>query len=412
MNHMLLREHISGAYHSLRRTRTRTALTILGVAIGVCSITTILSLSRGVSDLVKRQVASVGDAIIVIRPGYSSEQNSVNFGDPLGNTSYSTSTLSMGDYKDVAKLPHVKDVAPIMLISGMMKGPEAKQGKLGSVVATTPAFARINNIEMDSGQFLDGTTADNTAVIGEQLGVNLFGTQSPVGQQFSLRGQTFTVIGVLKRTNNPVNFNNFDLDTAAYINIDSGVNFHQGSAQIQQVDVRADHKANLEKVKKSVASAIAANHLGEHDFTITSGETIAQPTNRLFLIVTAIMTAIAAISSIVGGIGIMNIMLVGVAERTREIGLRKAVGASNRQITIQFMIESLLMSLAGGVLGFVSGYILAFLISASLPFFPSISWQIPLVALGISLAVGIVFGAYPALRAAQKDAIESLRAYH
>ena len=108
----------------------------------------------------------------------------------------------------------------------------------------------------------------------------------------------------------------------------------------------------------------------------------------------------------------MNIMLVGVAERTREIGLRKAVGASNRQITIQFMIESLLMSLAGGVLGFVSGYILAFLISASLPFFPSISWQIPLVALGISLAVGIVFGAYPALRAAQKDAIESLRAYH
>jgi ABC-type antimicrobial peptide transport system permease subunit len=124
------------------------------------------------------------------------------------------------------------------------------------------------------------------------------------------------------------------------------------------------------------------------------------------------MTVIAAISLVVGGIGIMNIMLVGVAERTREIGLRKAVGASNANIVWQFMVESLIMSILGGALGYVGGYVLAFIISTFLPFDPVISWEIAAIAMGIAIIVGGIFGLYPAIRAAQKDPIESLRQYH
>lgn len=412
MSQMLLREHITNAVLSLRRTRTRTLLTVVGVAIGVGSITIILSLSQGVTGLIKHQVDRTDGTVVLVRPGYPSQQNSTDFGNPLGNTSYGTSTLSRGDVTDVKKIPGVQAVAPLMLISGIMKSPEHPKGELGTIVATSPQFASINHITMESGGFLDGATSPNTAVIGQQLAVDLFGTQSPLGQQFSIRGQEFTIIGVLERTNNPVNYNNFDLDNAVYVSMESGENFHQGSAQIQQIDIKVKDKSSIDKVKKDIAAALQANHLGEKDFTIVSGTAITEPTNQLFRAFTATMTAIAAISLVVGGIGIMNIMLVGVAERTREIGLRKAVGASNGQITIQFLIEALIMSLLGGLVGFIGGYILAYLASMMLPFYPSLNWQIALMAFCISLGVGLLFGAYPALRAARKDAIESLRIYH
>ena len=411
MSRMLLREHIDNALHSLRRTRSRTLLTTLGVAIGVCSITTILALSQGVIGLIEHQVSDMHGTIAVIRPGYPEQQNAVNLNNPLGSSAFNTSTLSTADYQSITALPGVKQVAPIMLINGMMKGPHGSS-TVGSIVATTPSFATLNNLQMDSGQFLDETTADNTVVIGDQLALELFNTDSPIGQQFSMRGQDFTVIGVMKRVDNPINYNNFDLDMAAYINIDSGVNFHQGSAQIQQIDLRVDDKKQLPGVVREVTKTIRANHLGEQDFTVATGDAIATPTNQLFIVATVTMTAIAAISLVVGGVGIMNIMLVGVAERTREIGLRKAVGASSQQITMQFLIESLIISLAGGLIGYCSGYVIAFSISTFLPFNPTLNWQIALLAFGISIIVGLIFGAYPAFRAARKDPIESLLVYH
>ena len=406
--HLLLIEHIQTARHSLKNTRMRTLLTIIGVAIGIASITTILSLSRGVTNIVAGQINSLQGNIAVIHPG--SDTKTTSFTGALVGQPYVASTLTEEDVLEIEKLKEVRDVAPIMLINGSIKAGNTV-AKESTIVASTPALADIAQLPIRDGQFIDSVTNRDTAVLGSQLSIDLFGTDQSIGRTFSVRGQTFTVIGILKKMNNPINFNNVDFDHAAMISLESGKSFHQGIAQLQQINVRARSTETLPDMISKVADTIRKNHLGEQDFAITSGQEVAKPTGQLFHTVTTVMTTIAAISLIVGGIGIMNIMLVGVAERTREIGLRKAVGASNSNIIWQFMIEALIISLLGGVLGYVGGYILAFAVSTLLPFDPAFTWEIVAISLGISLLVGIIFGLYPAFRAAKKDPIESLRLY-
>jgi putative ABC transport system permease protein len=411
MIRLLLIEHIQTARHSLKNTRMRTLLTVVGVAIGIASITTILSLSGGIANIIAGQVESLGGNIAVIRPG-ATAMNSSNLVQSIAPQSYVASTITEEDFLAIEDQKHVKEAAPLMLVNSSIKA-SGTTAKESTIVASTPSLAEIANlpIRRDGGQFIDSVTNRDTAVLGSQLSVDLFGTEQSIGRTFTIRGQTFTVIGVLKKINNPINFNNVDFDHAAIISLESGKSFHQGIAQIQQINIRADSADELPGVIERVTSTLRKNHLGEQDFTITSGKEIARPTGQLFHAITVIMTTIAAISLVVGGIGIMNIMLVGVAERTREIGLRKAVGASNRNIIWQFMIEALIMSLIGGVLGYLGGYVLAFAISTFLPFDPVISWEILAISLGVSLFVGILFGLYPAFRAAKKDPIESLRLY-
>ncbi|MFI5212434.1 MAG: ABC transporter permease [Candidatus Saccharimonadales bacterium] len=412
MIHLLLFEHIQNAIQSLRSTRLRTLLTTLGVAIGVASITSILALSGGVTKIVANQVEALGGNIAVIRPG--AKPKGINdFANPLTQQAYTTSTISEQDLQSIRQLKGVEAAAPLMIINGAVKATASDNRAVNStILATTPELETIAQLPIRDGQFIDSVTNRDTAVIGSQLSIDLFGTDEPIGQTFTVRGQTFTIIGVMKHMYNPINFNTIDFDHAAIISLDSGKAFHQGTTQIQQIDVRATSTAALPSVIKSINQQLLTNHQNEKDFTVLSGKDIAQPTSQFFVALSTIMTVIAAISLVVGGIGIMNIMLVGVAERTREIGLRKSVGASNGNIIWQFMIEALIMSLIGGVLGYVGGYIVAFSVSTLLPFEPVITWLIAVIALGMSVVVGVIFGLYPAIRAARKDPIESLRQYH
>lgn len=408
MSRLLIVDHFQSAYHSLKTTRLRTFLTMLGVIIGVASVTTILALSSGVSQVVSKQVEGLGGNIAVIRPGLADPGNA--FSNPTIDRAYTASTLSEKDLEDLAKINEIEAVAPLMVVSGSLKA-HSTTVPSASILATTPELKNIANISVRDGQFIDSVTNRDTAVIGSQLSVDLFGTDQSIGQTFKLRQQTFTVIGVLKPTNDPINFNNIDFDRTAIISLESGKSFHQGVAEIQQLNIRAKSTDDLQKAIGSAESILEKNHFGEKDFTILSGEKIAEPSNKFFIALTSIMTAIAAISLIVGGIGIMNIMLVGVAERTREIGLRKAVGASNGNIVWQFLIEALIISIVGGFLGYVAGYILAFAISTFFTFDPAFTWQIAVGALALSVGVGTIFGIYPAIRASKKDPIESLRHY-
>jgi len=409
MIHLLMTEHIQNAVHSLRTTKTRTLLTTLGVAIGVASITTILSLSSGITRVVSDQVDSLGGNIAVVRPGAFND--GVEFANPITQQTFSTSTLTEDDVTDVEELPDVESVAPIMLMNGSMRADDTTI-KNGAIVATTPSFKDVSNLTVREGQFIDNVTNRDTAVIGTQLSIDLFGTDQPIGKVFSIRGQKFTIIGVLQRTNDPVNFNNVDFDSSAIISLESGKNFHEGVAQIQQINIRASSVEKLPGVISQTKAQLLKNHQNENDFQILSGSEVSRPTSQFFIAITGVMTAIAAISLVVGGIGIMNIMLVGVAERTREIGLRKAVGASNGNIMNQFLIEALIISFFGGLIGYAGGYITAFGISTFLTFDPAFTWEIVGVAALTSLIVGVIFGLYPAFRASRKDPIESLRQYH
>jgi ABC-type antimicrobial peptide transport system permease subunit len=409
MSRLLIVDHIQSALHSLKTTRARTFLTTLGVAIGVASVTTILSLSGGVSQMVNRQVDGLGGNIGVIRPGNPEKATDI-LSNPTIDRSYTASTLTEKDLEDIGKVEGIEAAAPIMVVNGTMKAGDTSVSN-GTVVATTPDLKDIAGLPIRDGQFIDSVTNRDTVVIGSQLSVDLFGTDQSIGQTFKIRGQTFTVIGILKRMNNPINFNNVDFDRAAIISLESGKSFHQGVAEIQQIDLRASDAKKLASSQKDIEDRLLKNHDGEKDFAVLSNNQIAEPANRFFIALTSIMTAIAAISLLVGGIGIMNIMLVGVAERTREIGLRKAVGASNGNIIWQFLIEALIISLLGGLLGYAAGYVFAFAVSTFFTFSPAFTWQIALCAFILSVGVGTVFGIYPAMRAAQKDPIESLRHY-
>ena len=405
---LLIVNHIQNAYQSLRANRMRTLLTMLGITIGVASITSILALSDGAAKLVSDQVEELGGNVAVVRPGTGRAalyDLTANSGTPAA-----ASTLTENDVRSIESIPGVEAAAPLLIVSGSVRSQDSTV-RDSTVVATTPSLVDISGLEVRDGQFMDSVTNEHAAVIGQQLSVNLYGTDQSIGNTFTVRGQTYTIIGVLKRQNNPVNFNSVDFDNAALISLESAKDFYDNVAHIQQINFRTESVNQLPGIISAASETISNNHQGEEDFRILSGNDISRPSSELFDLISGVAAAIAGISLLVGGIGIMNIMLVNVAERTREIGIRKALGASNTHIIWQFLIESLALSVGGGILGYFLGYLIAFGLSTILPFTASLSWPILGIAVGVSVLVGVLFGLYPAIRAARKDPIESLRHY-
>ncbi len=404
----LLGDYIYGAYQSLRRSRLRTLLTVLGVAIGVGSVTAIFALSGGLTDVLNRQLTRIGGNIIVVRPG---GDKAVTPTAPANQQYYTTSTLSESDVEKIRAVDGVDAVAPIMVQSATLKtGTRTLDNSV--VVSTTPELEKIAKLDVRDGQFLDTNSPDSVAVLGHQLAIDLFGTEKPIGLTFTVRGERYTVIGVLKASLDPVNYNRIDFDNSVFLTFNAGKTINHGRVQIQQIDIRAKDTTQLSDLTDVINTTLLQNHNNEHDFNMASGGSVSRETNDFMRSVALVLAAIAAISLVVGGVGIMNIMLVGVAERTREIGIRKSVGATSSSIALQFMIESVMMSVMGGLFGYIIGYTVAFGISTYLYFVPSVNWQVAGIALVMSLGVGVLFGFYPALRAARKHPIESLRQYH
>lgn len=413
---ILLRTHYELARDSIRKNRTRSFLTCLGIAIGVASIILILSLMGSIKNLVSNQVKTAGSSLMLVRP--SAEKNTVDsiVEQLTSSNQYLKSNLSLKDVSTISNLDGVAAAAPIAKGAATLTAKRVNDEggtytvEVGSapVIATNRDFAKIQNLPISSGSFLGDKAGKNTAVIGRSLSLSLFGTTEPVSKTFMMLGQRFIVVGALPEADDPINFNNVDFDNSVFVDAGYLESIHE-NLQIQQINIKAKNTDKMQELSEKVHEEITSNHAGDTNFTILYGDEITHPASGLFMIVSGILTLVASISLIVGGIGIMNIMLVSVSERTHEIGIRKSVGATSGNILLQFLIESLILSGIGGLFGLIVGYVLAFLISIVTPFAPYIDFGILGITLGTSLTIGLVFGIYPALKAAKKNPIESLR---
>lgn len=406
---ILAGNHFKNALDSLGSNRARSLLTIIGIAIGIASIVTILSLSGGLQQLVGQQISEVGGNIIVVRPNSNRSSNEKNaFTSLTTSRTYSSSSLTEADLTSIKKIESIEAIAPLAIsehdLTGDNKAPAT------TVVSTNPDLDEIVKLPLEDGQFLEDTLSGRSAVIGNSLSLDLFDTVHSIGKTFYVKGEAFMVVGVLSKLDNSINYNNVDFDYAALINIKS-TEMINDNLQIQQINIKTANTNVLESTSTEINDILLKNHKGEADFSVLYGESISHPTEELFSVVSTMMTIVATISLIVGGVGVMNIMLVSVAERTHEIGIRKAVGASNWHILMQFLFEALILCALGGLFGFLFGYAFAFGLSTMLPFNPSITNEIVCMAAIVSLIIGCIFGIYPAIKAARKNPIDSLRNY-
>lgn len=398
------------AVQSLRMNRARTALTTLGIIIGVASITLVLALGGGIENTVRGELTKLDNNVILVSSGVDTSL----FDDIENYTPYgisAVSSLTEQDYNSLKLNSDIAAVAPLMVLDGTITT-STGVSKNVPIVATSPQFAEIIGLKAQPGQFIDNTVSRDAIVIGAKLASQLYETNQLLGQQLTLKGRSHNVVGVLKQTNTPINMSGVNLDSSVFISFDNGKSFNQGVAQIQQLLVTVKDINTLEEVRQSIDQTILANHRNERDFTVYAGQDVASHGNSSFQAIVMMTALVATITLVVGGIGIMNIMLVGVSERTREIGIRKALGATNGHILGQFLIEALIMCIIGGIIGLGLAYSLAFLIAMQLSFQPAYTWQIVVIGLGMAFVTGIVFGLYPAVKAARKDPIESLRQYH
>ena len=406
---LLLRTHYRLAKTSIKENKTRSFLTCLGIAIGVASIVLILSLSGSISRLVAEQVKEIGEDLIVVRPSANKDTRQAVLEELTASGSYQKSNLKLEDVETIEKIEGVTAVAPIAMATQTVTT-DKNVANAVTVLGTNEDFIKIQPLALRYGSFLADREDSNMVVVGHTAALVLFNTMNPVGKSLTILGKKFVVMGVLSTVDESINFNNVDFDNVVIMDIKS-LDKISGSSQIQQIDVKGANVESLAGIADEIKNKLTEEKAGETNFAVLYGDGITHPASSLFTVVSGMLAIVAGISLVVGGIGVMNIMLVSVAERTHEIGIRKAVGASSQNILIQFLFEALILTLLGGIMGIILGYVLAFFVSIATPFAPYISWQILGITLLTTVVTGVIFGIYPALKAASKNPIESLKDY-
>jgi ABC-type antimicrobial peptide transport system permease subunit len=382
--------------------------TMLGVIIGVASVITVIAIGNGVKRQVSGQIHHIGSDVITVRPAQLQTGNGGLNSTLLTGLSISGS-LSQRDVTTVAQTKGVAAVAPLAIVGGEAKGDNGTY-KDGFVIGTTGDLSSLLNQSMAFGTFLsDADSGTDTAVLGQHAADMLFNEDVPLGHSFVFHGHEFIVRGIFNNfTTTPLsqqaNFNN-----AMFIPYDVAESITNNSAPTYEILAKARSTDQTKQVAHDINSRLEKAHGGQNDLTVQEGSQNLAASNNILDLLTVMIAGVAAISLVVGGIGIMNVMLVSVAERMREIGIRKAVGATNRQILSQFMIEASLLSVVGGIIGVALAYVLDVLIRLATSLQPVITWQTVVLSTVVSLTVGIVFGSVPALKAARKHPIEALR---
>lgn len=406
--------NIKMAIGSLKTAKMRSFLTMLGVIIGVVSVVTVVSIGEGIKDQVGREINQLGRDLITIRPGDVVERGSSAGGGI--NLFYSTAnagSLASEDIATVQKTSGVRQAVPLALVSGSIKvADDVYPSPL--VLATTEDMKGLMDDPIEYGEFFIQDDLDeqpNSAIIGHTIADKLFDQRVPLGRSFEYLGQTFFVRGVMKKFDSTPLSLTTDFNDAILIPYSTAQALTNNNTQLYEILVKPKDPGQLEQVVGGITDRLKSAHGGQQRFSVLRQDQSLQVTNRILDLMTLLIGGIAAISLLVGGIGIMNVMLVSVAERMHEIGLRKALGASNRQIMLQFLTEASVLSLAGGIVGVLASLVINFILRITTPLTPVISWEAIVISVAVSLVVGIIFGTAPALKAARKDPIEALRSH-
>jgi len=408
---MNLFQSVHIALRSIGANKLRSGLTMLGIIIGVMAVITMLSIGRGMQNTVTQQISSIGTNLLFVRPG-NTQQGGVRQQESQG-------TLTLGDADALMSVPNVVAVAP--QVDGFGQVAYMGNNAVGRIVGVTPEYQNTLNANVAAGEFISAAQVQARAavvVLGAGMATTLFDTADPIGQSVRINGQNFRVIGVMEPKGG-TGFLNTDMQiyvpiTTAASRLIGNQRFRGGDV-VSTINVKITDTSVQDAVVQDISNVLRERHrvLFQDDFTIQSQQDILNTLNQITDAFTIFLGGIAGISLIVGGIGIMNIMLVSVTERTREIGIRKAVGARKRDILVQFLTEAMVLSLFGGLIGLLLGIGIARLISGinlgTTTLQTVVDLDAMLLALSFSLGVGLFFGIYPANRAASLHPIDALR---
>ncbi len=393
------------AIQALRGNIMRTLLTMLGIVIGIASVILIIALAQGSTSSITSSISSLGSNLITIRPG-AEQRGPVQSGN--------VTTMTLDDANALNSLANVAAVSGVVQKNYQIVGNGENENS--SVQGVSFGYPTVQSITIDQGSFFEEEDEQGTAkvaVLGPDVVTTLFGEDSAaeaINQNITIDGKVFRVIGVTKSKGSS-GFSN--PDEAVYIPVTTMMQILSGQDNVDSIQLVTDDPNKVDAVSEDIKTVLMDRHRiaegGTADFNISTSKDTQSTLSSVTTTLTAMLAGIASISLIVGGIGIMNIMMVTVTERTKEIGLLKAIGAERKDILVQFLIESIVLTFTGGVIGIIVGEGLAFIVSGfiNVPFVFQINSI--LLAVGVSTLIGVIFGLYPAQRAAKLSPIDALR---
>lgn len=399
---------IEETYFSLTINKVRSGLTVLGIIIGIGSVIAMIAIGQGAQNSIQSSIQSIGSNLVLVMPGAAR-----GAGIQVSSGRGSSQTLTQADADAIGKsVTGIKAVAPE--VSKRYQITSRGKNTNTQVIGTVPAYMNVRNVQIDSGSFVADShvrTAAKVAVLGPTARDDLFGVDaSPVGQTIRINRIEFKIVGVTKAKGGS-GFSN--QDDMVFVPLTTAQRYLSGDMYVTTISVEAQSQDLMASVQQQITGLLLTRHkIGDPqlaDFNVLNQSDIVAAATSVTGIFTVLLASIAAISLLVGGIGIMNMMLTTVTERTREIGLRKAIGAKSRDISIQFLAEAIMLTFSGGVLGVVLGWLLTLAVSGFTGIATSISVTSVLLAFGVSAGIGVVFGYYPARRASHLNPIEALR---
>jgi len=405
---MLISDLFQETSMALLANKARSGLTILGIVIGIGSVIAMVSVGQGAQSSIESNIEALGSNLVMVMPGM---QRGV--GSQISAGRGSAQTLTLEDAQAIQKeISLAKAVSPE--VSGRYQVSAKGTNSNTSVVGTTPAYLEVRNLQIAEGTFISEQNIKSlfkVAVLGPTVRDDLFGEgSSPLGQTIRIKNINFKVIGITKAKGGS-GFSN--QDDMIFVPLTTAQQYLSGSDRVSTIYVSAINQQSMTELQNEITTLLLSRHNISNatlaDFTILNQADIIASASSITTTLTILLGAIAGISLIVGGIGIMNMMLTTVTERTREIGLRKAIGAKRKDIGLQFLVEAVMLTFIGGIVGIGLGWVLAWGVSHFGNIATKVSIMSILLAVGVATAIGIIFGYYPAQRASKLNPIEALR---